>query len=125
MAEGLTRELGKGVLEPFSAGIMAAGVHPRAIDVMKEIDIDISKQKSKAIDEVQVMTMDIVISLCTTAEEACPLTPPGIQRFHWPIKDPVTTIGTGLEVMKDFRRARDEIREKIEDLIKKLTSEPF
>jgi arsenate reductase len=47
MAEGLARELGKGVLEPYSAGLMAAGVHPRAIAVMKEIGIDISGQRSK------------------------------------------------------------------------------
>lgn len=123
MAEGLARELGKGILEPSSAGLLAAGVHPRAIDVMKEIAIDISKQKSKEIDEALLLTMDMVVTLCSSAEEACPLTPPGIQRFHWPIKDPVATIGSGEEVMKDFRRARDEIKRKIEDLIKKLKQE--
>jgi len=123
MAEGLARELGKGILEPSSAGLLAAGVHPRAIDVMKEIGIDISKQKSKVIDEATMMTMDMVITLCTYAEDACPLTPPGIQRFHWPIKDPVATIGSGAEVMKDFRRARDEIKGKIEYLIKKVREE--
>ena len=120
MAEGLARELGKRLLEPYSAGLLAAGVHPRAVDVMKEIGIDISKQKSKVIDETQLMTMDMVITLCSSAEEACPLTPPGIQRFHWPIKDPVSTIGSGAEVMKDFRRARDEIKGKIEDLINEM-----
>ncbi|HYA86656.1 MAG TPA: arsenate reductase ArsC [Nitrospirota bacterium] len=123
MAEGLARELGKGVLEPSSAGLLAAGVHPRAIDVMKEIGIDISNQKSKVIDEAEITTMDMVITLCSYVEEACPLTPAGIQRFHWPIKDPVATIGSGAEVMKDFRRARDEIKEKIEYLIKKIIQE--
>jgi arsenate reductase (thioredoxin) len=120
MAEGLARELGKNLLEPYSAGLLAAGVHPRAIDVLKEIGIDISQQKSKVIDEAHIMTMDLVITLCSSAEEACPFTPPGIERLHWPIKDPVATIGSGAEVMKDFRRARDEIRVKIEDLIKKI-----
>ncbi len=124
MAEGLARELGKGVLEASSAGLLAAGVHPRAIAVMKEIGIDISKQKSKEIDEELLMTMDMVITLCSSAEEACPRTPPGIQRLHWPIKDPVATIGTGEEVMRDFRRARDEIRSKIEELIKIIKQKP-
>jgi arsenate reductase len=117
MAEGLARILGRDVLVPYSAGLLAAGVHPRAIAVMREIGIDISKQRSKEIDEAALMTMDMVITLCSSAEEACPATPPGIQRFHWPIKDPVATIGSAEEVMKDFRRARDEIKDKIIEFV--------
>lgn len=120
MAEGLARELGKGVLEPYSAGLLAAGVHRRAIGVMKEIGIDISKQKSKEIDEVLLRTMDVVITLCSRAEEACPWTPPEIRRLHWPVVDPVATIGSSEEVMKDFRRARDEIKASIERFVKTL-----
>jgi len=120
MAEGLARELGKGVLEPSSAGLLAAGVHPRAIAVMKEIGIDISKQKSKEIDIDVLRTMDVVITLCSSAEEACPWTPPEIRRLHWPVKDPVATIGSAEEVMKEFRRARDEIKANIESFVKTL-----
>ncbi|MDA8422940.1 MAG: arsenate reductase ArsC [Nitrospiraceae bacterium] len=120
MAEGLARELGKGVLEPSSAGLLAAGVHPRAIAVMKEIGIDISKQKSKEIDIDVLRTMDVVITLCSSAEEACPWTPPEIRRLHWPVKDPVATIGSAEEVMKEFRRARDEIKANIESFAKTL-----
>ncbi len=120
MAEGLARELGKGLIEPFSAGLLAAGVHPQAMAVMKEIGIDISKQKSKRIDERVLMNMDIIVTLCTDAEESCPLTPSQIQRFHWPIEDPINAIGTAEEVMKDFRRARDEIRAKMEEFIEIL-----
>ena len=120
MAEGLARELGKGILEPHSAGLLAAGVHPRAIAAMKEIGIDISKQKSKEIDADLLRTMHIVVTLCASAEEACPWTPPGIQRLYWPIQDPVATIGTAEEVMKEFRRARDEIKANIEGLVKTL-----
>ncbi len=123
MAEGLARILGRAVLVPYSAGLLAAGVHPRAIAVMREIGIDISKQRSKEIDEALLMTMDMVITLCSRAEEACPITPPGIQRLHWPIKDPVATIGSGEEVMKDFRRARDEIKEKIIEFVDKVKNE--
>ncbi len=114
MAEGFARELGKGQIEAYSAGIMAAGVNPRAIAVMKETGIDISGQKSKEIDERLLRTMDTIITLCDNAAEACPWTPPSIRLVHWPIKDPVGTRGSENKIMKDFRRARDEIKEKIE-----------
>lgn len=117
MAEGLARELGKGVLEPYSAGLMAAGVLPRAIAVMKEIGIDISGRKSKTIDERLLKNMDVVVTLCDNAAEACPWTPPEIKRLHWPIKDPVGTRGTEKEIMEEFRRARDEIKGKIQDFV--------
>ena len=121
MAEGLAREFGKGLIEPYSAGLMAAGLHPRAISVMKEIGIDISKQKSKGIDESLLRKMDIVITLCGNAEESCPWTPPEIRRIHWPIADPVGTIGSEEKIINEFRRARDEIKERILILTKTLS----
>src|SRR4030066_2052382 len=120
MAEGFAREFGKGIIEVYSAGLMAAGVHNRAIAVMKEIGIDISNQKSKVIEEGLLKQMDIIVTLCGYAEELCPYTPPEIKRIHWPIKDPVGTIGTEEEIMNEFRRARDEIKEKILELINSL-----
>jgi arsenate reductase len=90
---------------------------------MKEIGIDISKQRSKEIDESLLREMDAVVTLCASAETACPWTPPDLKRFHWPVKDPVATIGSAEEVMKDFRRARDEIRGRIEELIRNLKQE--
>src|SRR5512139_108610 len=113
MAEGVAREFGKGVIEVYSAGLMAAGVHPRAISVMKEIGIDISHQKSEEIEETLLRSMDAVITLCSHAERYCPRTPPGVTRIHWPVEDPVGTVGTEERIMYEFRRARDEIREKI------------
>ena len=120
MAEGFARALGKGLIDPYSAGIMAAGVHPRAIAVMKELNIDISHQKSTVIDEKLLKTMNVVITLCGNAEEACPRTPPEIKRIHWPINDPVGTWGSDMKIMKEFRRARDEIRKKVDDFINGL-----
>jgi len=120
MAEGLAREFGKGVIEVHSAGLMAAGVHPRAISVMKEIGIDISHQKSEEIDETLLRSMDVVITLCSHAEKYCPRTPSGITRIHWPVEDPVGTIGTEERIMYEFRRARDEIREKMLNFIKEI-----
>jgi arsenate reductase len=120
MAEGFAKAFGKGIVEVYSAGLMAAGVHKRAIAVMKEAGIDISRQKSKEIDDKLMRQMDIVITLCGHAEEYCPWTPPGITRIHWPIKDPVGTIGAEDYIMNEFRRARDEIKEKVKELIKDI-----
>ena len=122
MAEGFAKEFGKGLIEVHSAGLMAAGVHNRAIAVMKEIGIDISNQKSKVIEEGLLKQMDIIVTLCGYAEELCPYTPPEIKRIHWPIKDPVGTIGTEPEIMNEFRRARDEIKEKVQELIKQIVN---
>jgi len=120
MAEGLARELGKGVIEPYSAGLIPAGVNPNAITVMKEIGIDISGQKSEAIDENLLMKMDVIMTLCSHADASCPVTPEGIKRFHTPVNDPVGAVGTEEEVLQEFRSARDEIKKKINDLIKWL-----
>ena len=120
MAEGFAREYGKGLIEPYSAGLMAAGVHPRAIAVMKELGIDISNQNSQEIDEELLNQMDVIITLCGHAEASCPMTPPYIKRMHWPIDDPVGTIGTEEEIIKGFRRARDEIKERIIKFIEEV-----
>jgi arsenate reductase len=122
MAEGFAREFGKGMTEVYSAGLFAAGVHKRAIAVMREIGIDISKQKSKEINEDLLKKMDIIVTLCGNAEDSCPWTPPHIKRIHWPIQDPVGTVGTEEEIMREFRRARDEIKERVQKLIKELST---
>jgi arsenate reductase len=87
---------------------------------MREAGIDISRQKSKEIDKNLLLKMDIVITLCGHAEATCPLTPPHIKRLHWPIEDPVGTRGTEEVIMKDFRRARDEIRDRITTFIREI-----
>jgi len=122
MAEGLARHLGKGVLEPFSAGLIPTRVDSRAIKVMNELGIDISGQKPKAIDETLLRTMDVVITLCSNAVEACPVTPPEITRIHWPIEDPVGAVGADEVVLWKFRQARDEIRDRMIGFIKETAA---
>ncbi len=117
MAEGFARVFGKGLIEVYSAGLITADVHRKAIAVMRESGIDISKQKSKSIDEKLLRKMDIVVTLCVNAEEYCPTTPPNVKRIYWPVKDPVGTIGSEEQVMQDFRRARDEIKTLVLKLI--------
>lgn len=120
MAEGFAKHFGKELLETHSAGLLSTRVHPRAISVMKELGIDISMQKSKTIDISLLNEMDIIITLCGNAEASCPMTPPHIKRLHWPIDDPVGTIGTEEEIMREFRRARDEIKERMVKFIEEV-----
>jgi arsenate reductase (thioredoxin) len=114
MAEGIMREFGKGIIEPFSAGTTPAGVvHPKAIEVMRESGIDISRQRSKPIDTDLLHMMDVIVTLCSGAEEICPVTPPEIKRLHWPINDPGEIKGTEEESMDAFRKVRNELKKRI------------
>ena len=120
MAEGFARESGKGPIEAYSAGLSPAGLNERAVKVMSEIGIDISQQKSKPIDGELLKTMDVVITLCDNAAESCPWTPPEIKRIHWSLEDPAKATGAEEEVMKEFRRTRDEIEKRVKDFINQV-----
>ena len=121
MAEGFAKDMYEGVMEVYSAGLMSATVHKKAISVMKELGIDISGQKSKAIDKSLLREMDFVVTLCNNAEDLCPSTPPETRRIYWPIKDPVGMLGTEEEIMNEFRRARDEINERVKKLKEEIS----
>jgi arsenate reductase len=97
---------------------MAAGVNQHAIAVMGELGIDISGQKSKEIDGDLLRNMDVIVTLCGNAQESCPVTPREIRRIHWPVEDPVGATGTEEQILSEFRRARDEIRDRMEMLLK-------
>lgn len=120
MAEGFAKVFSRGSLEVHSAGLMAAGVHHRAVEVMRETGIDISAQESKVIDEDTLRQMDLIVTLCPYAEACFPDTPQRIKRLYWPIRDPVGAAGSEEEIMNDFRRARDEIKEKVWDLVRTI-----
>jgi arsenate reductase len=118
IAEGLMKSLGKGRWEVKSAGILPSYVHPLAIRVMDEVGIDISKQTSKSQDQFLKEEFDYIITLCDHAAMACPNFPGQGIRLHWSIEDPAMAIGTMDERVAVFRRARDEIRTRIELLLK-------
>lgn len=119
MAEGLLRELGGTRFVALSAGAKPAGyVHERAVAAMKEIGIDISGQRSKSILEFLPPNgepPDVIISVCSSAEKECPHFPGQVQRLHWPFDDPYHSRGTEDEVMAEFRRVRDEIRQALQE----------
>lgn len=116
MAEGLARALLGSDAEVLSAGSRPSKVNPYAVEVMAELGIDISAQRSKAVGEIDPAGLDAVITLC--AEEVCPVLPGRVRRLHWPITDPASgDAGLSAEQMRTrFRDARDRIRERIAGL---------
>ncbi len=123
MAEGFARVLSKGLIDAHSAGLTPADVNERAVAVMQEIGIDIADQESKEIDADFLLSMDVIITLCGNAEASCPMTPPHIKRIHWPINDPAAAKGSEEEIMAEFRKARDEIRDRVADFAHQLTAD--
>jgi arsenate reductase len=112
MAEGLLRDLAGDRFEVFSAGTIASFVRPQAIAVMNELGIDISNHRSKAVEEFLNSDFDYVITVCDHANQHCPTFPGRVERIHWSVDDPVGS-GSGAEELMAFRRARDELRERI------------
>jgi arsenate reductase len=113
MAEGFAKKILGDRFNVYSAGIEAHGLNPKAVKVMKEKGIDISKQTSDVIDPEILNKADYVITLCGDANDKCPMTPPQVRREHWGFDDPAKAKGTEEEVMAVFRRIRDEIEERI------------
>lgn len=114
MAEGLLRHLGQGRFAAYSAGTEATHVRPLAIRVMNELDIDISGQSSKTLDQYLHETFDKVITVCDSAAEACPFFPGAQQQLHWSFPDPSKATGTEEEQLTVYRQVRDAIRARIE-----------
>jgi arsenate reductase len=105
MAEGLFREMAGDRFEVASAGTKPSRVRPEALTAMAEIGIDISGHRSKSVDEFLDRPPDLLITVCDSARETCPVFPGAVARLHWPFDDPAT--------LDDFRRVRDEIRDRI------------
>lgn len=124
MAEGLMKSLGFEQWDVKSAGTFPSYVHPLAIRVMEEKKIDISEQTSKPYDQFLDETFDYVITLCDQAAASCPAFPGEGKRLHWPLEDPAMAIGTIDERMEVFRSVRDEIKTKIEELLKSPLTPP-
>jgi arsenate reductase len=114
MAEGLLRARGGAAFEVFSAGTEPRTVHPLAIRAMQEIGIDISGHTAKGIDTFAAQpAMDLVITVCDEAQEACPFFPNARKQVHWGFPDPSRVTGTEEERLAAFRHIRDLIAAKI------------
>jgi arsenate reductase (thioredoxin) len=113
MAEGWVRAIKGDVLEPYSAGIEVHGLDPRAVQVMAEAGVDISRQRSKHVDELKDVRFDYVVTVCDHAHEHCPLFGGGARVVHVGFDDPprlARSARTKEEALNHYRRVRDEIR---------------
>jgi arsenate reductase (thioredoxin) len=110
MAEGILRRIAGDIVEVQSAGSNPAQcVHPKAIQVMSEIGIDISKNRSKHLNEFLGRKVHTVITVCGNADEACPIFPGIVARYHWGFDDPANAEGSEDAILQVFRKVRDKI----------------
>ena len=122
MAEGLiNHDLGDRV-QVCSAGLIQSYVHPKAIQVMKEIGIDISHHRSKHFKKFEGQSFDCVITLCDEAREVCPVFPGAAQQHHCGFMDPVTASGSEDQILAVFRKVRDKIHEEVVSWLKERLS---
>ncbi|MBI5496140.1 MAG: arsenate reductase ArsC [Deltaproteobacteria bacterium] len=114
MAEGLGRQLWGDRVRVQSAGSAPSSVNPWAIEVMREMGVDLTAHRSKSVNEIDPASVDTVITLC--AEEVCPVFLGKARRLHWPIPDPASTDPslTRDDMLARFRTARDTLRGLIE-----------
>jgi arsenate reductase (thioredoxin) len=115
MAEGILRNTGGDLFEVFSAGSNPTGyVNPLAVEAMQEIGVDLSGHTSKHLDSFLDTGIDTVITVCGNENEACPVFPGLVNRYHWGFPDPPQDIREGEEAIHAFRRIRDQIRNTFE-----------
>lgn len=120
IAEGWARQLGGDWLTVQSAGIEAHGKNPLAIAVMQEVGVDISGQQSTKLTDAMLAEADYMVTVCGHADEHCPTVPLGTRKEHWPLDDPAKAAGSKEEIMAEFRTSRDDIRERVTDLLVRL-----
>jgi len=117
MAEGLLRHDGAGKFVVESAGIAPSFVRSEAIEVMREIGIDISSHRSKSLDEFMTTPFDWVITVCDNARQNCPVLPGPARQLHWNLEDPAAVEGDVNTRLDAFREARDELRQRLREFI--------
>lgn len=118
MAEGLLRHFHGDRYEVFSAGVNPLGVDKNAVEVMKEIGIDISKQTSKHVNEILNQNFDIIITVCDKEKNSDFDFLAAAQKFNWSIFDPSEGISSQKDLYKALREVRDGIKEKIDEHLK-------
>ncbi len=123
IAEGWARHLGGDFFQAQSAGIESHGKNPRAIAVMQDVGVDISHQASTELTDAVLASVDYLVTVCGHADEYCPALPAGIRKEHWPLADPARAAGTEEEIIAAFRECRDDLQQRVADLIGRLTKE--
>ena len=115
IAEGVARSMAAPDIKVWSAGSRPTSVRPEAIAVLREVGIDISHHRSKAVAEIPAAEVDTVITLC--GEEECPVFLGKATRLHWGLPDPAAVQGSEQERLNAFRSTRDELHRRLEALL--------
>jgi len=106
-----------------SAGVEAHGMNPYTVKTLAELDIDVSKKKSKIINDNELNDFDLIITLCGDARDKCPILESKVKHIHWDLKDPANYKGTEKETLSVYSNTRDLILENIIELKKQIMKE--
>lgn len=120
MAEGLLQYICNGAYDVFSAGTEPSIVRPEAIKALAELDIDISGNRSKSVDEFADRPIDFVLTVCDNAKENCPFFPAKTRLVHHAFPDPAGVEGSEDMRLAAFREVRDEIREYLPEFLEEI-----
>ena len=121
MAEALLRKHAGDRYEAHSAGLEPAPINSKTYEVLKEIGIDISEQRSKSLLEYYSdADIDYLITVCSGAEAKCPSLPNVGRKLHWPFEDPAAFQGTEEEILAKFREVRDQIEASVKDWVAEM-----
>ena len=116
MAEALLRRYAGEHFEVHSAGLEPKGVNPYTIKVLEEIGVDTSRHTSKTLMEyIGKLHFGYLITVCSNAEENCPIFPGMGMRLHWPFEDPAAFVGSEEDTLAKFRQIRNQIDAKVRD----------
>ena len=117
IAEGLLRNLASDKFSVFSAGSHPSQVHPTSVAVMEEVGIDISHHTSDPISDYVDHGIDVVITVCDNAKQACPVFPGNVEHIHWSIEDPFNGWDFDPLYLDNFRKVREDINLRIKDFL--------
>ena len=128
MAEGWARKLKGDIIEAYSAGTEVHGLNPNAVKVMAEVGVDISGHKSKTVADLETKEFDYVITVCSDADENCPIFSGKGVKIHHGFDDPPKLANEARseeEALSYYRRVRDEIKDfvmTLPDVLPKVSS---
>lgn len=120
IAEGWARHLGDETIGVRSAGLQPFMVHPLAIQTMREAGVDISRQSCRRLNERLLTWADHIVTLCETAKPSSDLYPNTAVHHHWPIPNPDDLTPTGLTPEQAYAQIRDDIRARVEELLRNV-----
>lgn len=121
MAEALLRKYAGDYFEVYSAGLEPKGLNPYTVKVLEEVGVDTSQHYSKTLDTFMgKVHFGYLITVCSNAEENCPVFPGMGKRMHWPFEDPAAFVGSEEETLQKFREIRDQIDARVREWLKEM-----